>query len=81
MSQDSTAIGYLWQGVAVCFDCYTQHCQAGMLLYAINIIPYSQHCGLCGKLMLKGAEGWCELFPVHIHMHNPSQDLLHSEEL
>lgn len=32
-------------------------------LYHVNVYPYNQHCGCCGKRLVKGqSPSWCELF-------------------
>ena len=63
----SQQVGYLtwhpfdkdgWFVVGSCCASKVKHTSA---IYHVNIYPYRQSCCACGKVLVEGAKGWCEL--------------------
>jgi len=50
-STDSTPIGYLVDRVIYCAACAKSH---RVPVYAVNILPYSQHCAYCNAVLVQG---------------------------
>ena len=53
----------------VCADCAPRNDTGEISLiaiYRINIEPYRQTCAKCHKVLVNGAQGWCELYDAEV---------------
>jgi len=55
MNQRDKVIGYLSNGQVLCEDCFNSQNNPGVSLWESNILPYTQDCFTCPKVLVLGS--------------------------